>query len=249
VVAYQAPFRFNTLWLGAFLLVSSHVFAELKVTYGVPEGFSAAELDDSANYVGTFNGRTLPGFISYSSKAASLEFDAAKYAANGISPDDVDTIRSVISQLDYKRCSKGCNVLIAGYYVTVDKLKRSISIRDSREDYIAPETGFGLVNNQAIDLRAASDSYRAVNVNGNTYVGLPFQSFGYMSWYADRTPICRAATTHDVIHISAHATSRRSARSVSAAKYERKPGGVEQRQSHLLRTDVQDLARYDRGSR
>nr|WP_310130322.1 TcfC E-set like domain-containing protein [Burkholderia ambifaria] len=187
MVAYQAPFRFNKLWLGAFLFVSSHSFAELKVTYGVPEGFSAAELDDSANYVATFNGRTLPGFISYSSKAALLEFDAAKYAANGISPDDVDTIRSVISQLDYKRCSKGCDDLIAGYYVTVDKLKRSISIRDSREDYIAPETGFGLVNNQAIDLRAASDGYRAVNVNGNTYVGLPFQSFGYMSWYANRT--------------------------------------------------------------
>lgn len=175
------------MWLGAFLFISSHSFAELKVTYGVPEGFSAAELDDSANYVATFNGRTLPGFISYSQKDTSLQFDAAKYAANGIAPDDVDTIRNVISQLDYKRCSKGCDVVIAGYYVTVDKLKRSISIRNSSDDYIAPETGFGLVNNQSIDLRAASDGYRAVNVNGNTYVGLPFQSFGYMSWYANRT--------------------------------------------------------------
>ncbi|MCA8252711.1 TcfC E-set like domain-containing protein [Burkholderia sp. AU31624] len=185
--AYQAPFRFNKLWLGAFLFISSHSFAELKVTYGVPEGFSAAELDDSANYVATFNGRTLPGFISYSQKDTSLQFDAAKYAANGISPDDVDTIRNVITQLDYKRCSKGCDVVIAGYYVTVDKLKRSISIRNSSADYIAPETGFGLVNNQSIDLRASSDGYRAVNVNGNTFVGLPFQSFGYMSWYANRT--------------------------------------------------------------
>ncbi|RQV74574.1 TcfC E-set like domain-containing protein [Burkholderia anthina] len=187
MIAYQAPFRFNKLWLGAFLFVSSHSFAELKVTYGVPEGFSAVELDDSANYVGTFNGRTLPGFISYSSANTSLQFDAAKYAANGILPADVDTIREVISKLDYKRCSKGCDVEIAGYYVTVDKLKRSISIRDSREDYIAPETGFGLVNNQAVDLRASSDGYRAVNVSGNTYVGLPFQSFGYMSWYANRS--------------------------------------------------------------
>ncbi|KWH56386.1 TcfC E-set like domain-containing protein [Burkholderia sp. AU39826] len=144
-------------------------------------------MDDSANYVATFNGRTLPGFISYSKTDTSLQFDAAKYAANGISPDDVDTIRNVVSKLDYKRCSKGCDVEIDGYYVTVDKLKRSISIRDSREDYIAPETGFGLINNQAIDLRAASDGYRAVNVSGNTFVGLPSQSFGYMSWYANRT--------------------------------------------------------------
>lgn len=185
--AYQAPFRFNKLWLGAFLFVSSHSFAEVKVSYGVPEGFSAAEMDDSANYVATFNGRTLPGFISYSSTAASLEFDAAKYAANGISPDDVDTIRNVIARLDYKRCSKGCDVEIAGYYVTVDKLKRSISIRDSREDFIAPPTAFGLVNNQSVDFRASSDGYRAVNVNGNTWIGLPSRSFGYMSWYANRT--------------------------------------------------------------
>ncbi|MBN3787643.1 TcfC E-set like domain-containing protein [Burkholderia sp. Ac-20353] len=144
-------------------------------------------MDDSANYVATFNGKTLPGFISYSSSDASLEFDAAKYAANGISPEDVDTIRGIISKVDYKRCSKGCDVEVDGYYVTVDKLKRSISIRDSRDDYIAPPTGFGLVNNQSVDFRASSDGYRAANVNGNTWIGLPSRSFGYLSWYANRT--------------------------------------------------------------
>jgi len=195
VVVYQTPFRLNKLWLGAFIFVSSHSFGQLKVTYGVPEGFSPAEMDDSANYVATFNGRTLPGFISYSRKDTSLQFDAAKYAANGISPDDVDTIRNVISQLDYKRCSKGCDEAIAGYYVTVDKLRRSISIRSASQDYIAPETRFGLVNNQALDLRAASDGYRAVNVNGNTYVGFPLQSFGYMSWYGSRTDSRNGSTS------------------------------------------------------
>lgn len=185
--ACQAPFRFNKLWLGAFLFVSSHSYAEVKVSYGIPEGFSAAEMDDSANYVATFNGKTLPGFIRYSATDASLEFDAEKYAANGISPDDVDTIRGVLSQLDYKRCSNGCDVEIAGYYVAIDKLRRSISIRDSREDYFAPETTFGLVNNHSIDVRAATDSYRAFNVNGTTWVGLPSRSFGYLSWYANHT--------------------------------------------------------------
>ncbi|WP_261538204.1 TcfC E-set like domain-containing protein [Burkholderia multivorans] len=144
-------------------------------------------MDDSANYVATFKGRTLPGFIRYSATAASLEFDAQKYAANGISPDEVDTIRGVVSQLDYKRCRNGCDVEIAGYYVTIDKLRRSISIRDTREDYFVPETAFGLVNNQSVDVRAATDSYRAFNLNGTTWVGLPSQSFGYLSWYVNHT--------------------------------------------------------------
>jgi len=144
-------------------------------------------MDDSANYVGTFNGKTLPGFINYSAREASLEFDALKFAANGISPDDVTAIRNVLSQIDYKRCSKGCDEKIAGYYVTIDKLKRSISIRDSREDYIAPPTTFGLVNNQSVDLRASSDGYRAANINGSTWIGLPGRSFGYMNWYASST--------------------------------------------------------------
>ncbi len=185
--AFQAPFQFNKLWLSAFLFVYSHSYAEVKVSYGIPEGFSAAEMDDSANYVATFKGRTLPGFIRYSATAASLEFDAQKYAANGISPDEVDTIRGVVSQLDYKRCRNGCDVEIAGYYVTIDKLRRSISIRDTREDYFVPETAFGLVNNQSVDVRAATDSYRAFNLNGTTWVGLPSQSFGYLSWYVNHT--------------------------------------------------------------
>lgn len=185
--AFQAPFQLNKLWLSAFLFVYSHSYAEVKVSYGVPEGFSAAEMDDSANYVATFKGRTLPGFIRYSATAASLEFDAEKYAANGISPDEVDTIRSVVSQLDYKRCRNGCDVEIAGYYVTIDKMKRSISIRDTREDYFVPETAFGLVNDQSVDVRAATDSYRAFNLNGTTWVGLPAQSFGYLSWYVNHT--------------------------------------------------------------
>ncbi|ALX14385.1 fimbrial protein [Burkholderia cepacia JBK9] len=185
--AYQAPFRVNKLWLGACLFISSHSYAELKVSYGVPDGFSAAELDDTANYVATFNGRTLPGFIGYSPEAAALVFDEEKYEANGISRDDIDTLRRVVSQLDYKECSRGCDLDIAGYHVTVDKLRRSIAIRDAGEDTIAPQTGVGIVNNQSLDLRAASDGYRTVNVNGNTWVGLPFQSFGYVSWYASRT--------------------------------------------------------------
>ncbi|WP_334043320.1 TcfC E-set like domain-containing protein [Burkholderia ambifaria] len=144
-------------------------------------------MDDTANYVATFNGRTLPGFVGFSQADGVLAFDAAKFTENGISAEDIATLNRVVSQLDYKRCGKGCDLEIDGYQVTVDKLKRSISIRDAREDYIAPQTNLGIVNNQSVDLRAASDGYRAANINANTWVGLPSQSFGYVSWYANQT--------------------------------------------------------------
>ncbi|WP_269501796.1 TcfC E-set like domain-containing protein [Burkholderia sp. IMCC1007] len=142
-------------------------------------------MDDSASYVATFNGRTLPGFVSYSVDQGALTFDEEKYRENGIPAQDVETLKHVIEQLDYKRCSKGCDIEIDGHHVTVDKLRRSISIRDSGDDYVAPQTGLGIVSNQALDLRAASDGYRAVNVNGNAWVGLPAQSFGYVNWYVN----------------------------------------------------------------
>ncbi|MEB2601429.1 TcfC E-set like domain-containing protein [Burkholderia cenocepacia] len=144
-------------------------------------------MDDTANYVATFNGRTLPGFIGFSQADGVLTFDARKFEENSISAEDVATLKRVVSLLDYKRCSKGCDLEIDGYHVTVDKLKRSIAIRDAREDYIAPQTNLGIVNNQSIDLRAASHGYRAANINANTWVGLPSQSFGYVSWYANES--------------------------------------------------------------
>ncbi|WP_432626320.1 TcfC E-set like domain-containing protein [Burkholderia cepacia] len=144
-------------------------------------------MDDGASYVATFNGGTLPSFVSYLPATGGLTFDEEKYQKNGVSAEDVATLKRIVSQLDYKRCRNGCDVEIDGYFVSVDKLKRSISIRDSREDYIAPPTSLGMVNNQAVDLRASSDGYRAVNVNGSTWVGLPSQSFGYVSWYAGHT--------------------------------------------------------------
>ncbi|WP_176048612.1 hypothetical protein [Burkholderia sp. BCC1644] len=68
----------------------------------------------------------------------------------------------------------------AGFDVSLaQRLKRSIAIRDAGEDSVTPATGVSLVNSQSPDLRTASGGYRTVNVNvnGNTRVGLPFQSF------------------------------------------------------------------------
>lgn len=159
----------------------------LKVSYGVPDGFSAAELDDNASYVSTFNGKTLPGLVSYSQTRGMLTFDEKAYLENGISSEDIGALKQVFSGLNYKQCRKGCDVTIGNYHVTVDKLARSIAVRDARNDYIAPPTGFGLVNNQTVDLRAATDGYRAFNVTGGTWVGMPSQSFGFLSWYVNET--------------------------------------------------------------
>ena len=138
------------------------------VSYGVPEGFSEIELDNTASYVATYDGKTLPGLVNYSQKRAALGFDAELYAANGISVEEINAIRNVVSRIDYKQCVNGCDMQVAGHYVTVDKVRRTLDIRSSRSDYLAPSTSVGLVSSHAIDLRGSSDGYRSANVYGNT---------------------------------------------------------------------------------
>ncbi|MBK5408892.1 TcfC E-set like domain-containing protein [Pseudomonas sp. TH34] len=185
--AYRYPFRLNKLWLSTLLAVSFQAGAQVKVSYGVPEGFSAAEMDNGAKYMATFNGRTLPGFTTYSPIDGKLVFDSVGYEENGVSLQDIEVIRNVLSQVDYKLCHNGCDLKAGEYYVTIDKLRRSLVIRDSRNDYLAPTTTWGLVNNQALDLRASSEGYRALNLAGNTWLGMPSRSFGYMNWFANQT--------------------------------------------------------------
>lgn len=144
-------------------------------------------MDDSAKYMASFNGRTLPGFATYSAENGALVFDAVRYEENGVSQQDIEIIRGVFAQIDYKRCHNGCDLKVGEYYVAIDKLRRSLVIRDSRNDYLEPATTWGLVNNQMLDLRASSEGYRAMNVAGNTWLGMPSRSFGYMSWFANRT--------------------------------------------------------------
>lgn len=96
-------------------------------------------------------------------------------------------MQKIFSLLDYQSCKEGCDRTLAGHRVSLDKNRRTITIRDINNDYIVPETHFGLIHNQSVDLRASSDQYRAMNINGNAWLGLPSQSFGYLSWYASHT--------------------------------------------------------------
>ena len=50
-----------------------------------------------------------------------MVFDAELYAANGISVEEINAIRGVVSKIDYKQCVNGCDMQVAGHYVTVDR--------------------------------------------------------------------------------------------------------------------------------
>ena len=184
---HKIPFRLHILAACIVVVVSPCSFAGVNISYGVPEGFSVLEMDNTAQYVATFNGKTLPGFISFSVSEGALLFDTSQYADNGINAEDRRVIQNVLSKIDYKQCKEGCDLKVADHYVTLDKTRRTLRIRDSREDFLAPETTWGLINNQSLDIRGSTESYNAFNVNGNTWFGLPGRSFGYMNWYANRS--------------------------------------------------------------
>ena len=185
--SHKIPFQLHILAACVAAVFSSHTLAEVKISYGTPEGFSAVEMDNAASYVATFNGKTLPGFISYAVSKKALVFDAKQYADNGVDSEDRRIIESVLSKIDYKQCKDGCDLRVADHYVTLDKTRRTLSIRSTREDFLAPDTTWGLINNQSLDIRGSSESYKAFNLNGNTWFGLPGRSFGYMNWYANRS--------------------------------------------------------------
>ena len=185
--SHKIPFQLHILTACIVTVLSSHTLAEVKISYGTPEGFSAVEMDNTASYVATYNGKTLPGFISYSLSRNALVFDARQYAENGIDAEDRRVIEDVLAKIDYKQCKDGCDLKVADYYVTLDKTRRTLKIRSTREDFLAPDTTWGLINNQSLDIRGSSESYNAFNLNGNTWFGLPGRSFGYMNWYANRS--------------------------------------------------------------
>lgn len=187
MIPHKIPYRLHILAVCSVVAVSPYSFADVSISYGVPEGFSAVEMDNTAQYVATFNGKTLPGFITYSVSKGILLFDARQYADNGVDTEDQRIIQNILSKIDYKQCKDGCDLKVADHYVTLDKTRRTLRIRASREDFLAPETTWGLINNQSLDIRGSTESYNAFNLNGNTWFGLPGRSFGYMNWYANRS--------------------------------------------------------------
>lgn len=177
----------QSTFLTFMITIHAQASDQLKFAYAVPAGFSESEIDDTAKYVATIDGITLPDFISYSLPLNKLTFDHEKYRRNAVTPDVIANLQNILEQLDYKQCQNGCDLTLSSVHVTVDKARRAITFRSSEKDYILPATSWSLVHNQNVDARAASDRYRAMNFNGNAWLGMPKQSFAYLHWYASRT--------------------------------------------------------------
>lgn len=167
------------------MLISPLAEGRVKFNYGIPEGFSVDDMDNQARYIINFHGRMLPDFARYSAQDKTFVFDEQKYQQAGLNNDEIDLLKTVLSDLDISQCVAGCDKTIAGQRITLDKTQRTLTIRSLNDDYLIPITHFGLVHNQNVDVRASSDEYRAANINGNAWLGLPAQIFGYMNWYAN----------------------------------------------------------------
>lgn len=175
-------------WVTGLLLLapSTDTFAnDALIEYQVPAGFSAVEQDQSMQFLSSLDGKPLPGPISWSVQENRLTFDATLYRQNGISSEQIDLLNKVLVQIPYAICSNGCDYTFSGQTVSLDKVRQSITIADGNRRYVQPQTMLGFIHNQSLDVRTASNRYRAVSAYGQGYLGLPAQSYGYLNWYVN----------------------------------------------------------------
>lgn len=156
---------------------------DVLIEYQVPTGFSVAEQDNSMQFLSSLDGKPLPGPISWSAQENRLTFDATLYRQNGVSSEQIDLLNKVLSQTPYTVCPNGCEYTANGQKVSLDKIGQSLTITDGSRGYIQPQTNMGFLHNQSLDVRAATNRYRAVSAYGQGYLGLPAQSYGYLNWY------------------------------------------------------------------
>lgn len=173
-------------WATGLLLLtpSAATYADgAQIEYQVPAGFSEAEQDSSMQFLATLDSTPLPGPVSWSAQQNRLTFDEALYRQNGISTEQIELLNKVLAQIPYAVCPNGCDYTIKGQTVSLDKVKQSLTITDGSKRYVQPQTMMGFIHNQSLDVRTASSEYRAVSAFGQGYLGLPSQSYGYLSWY------------------------------------------------------------------
>ena len=110
--------------------------------------------------VATYDGKTLPGLVNYSQKRAALGFDAELYAANGISVEEINAIRNVVSRIDYKQCVNGCDMQVAATMSPSTGAARWIFAARGRITWRRPRRWAGQPRHRP----AARDGYRSANV-------------------------------------------------------------------------------------
>lgn len=153
------------------------------VKFNVPPGFENMDVGKSLGYLISYNGKALPGYVVYDPLQKRLVLDEESFLKNEQSKDNIENIDLILSKINFEQCVRGCDVEIDNNNISIDKVNQTISINDNNLNYIIPETKFGLVHNQTIDIRNSTDGYKAANIAGNGYVGLPSQMYGYFNWY------------------------------------------------------------------
>lgn len=173
-------------WATSLLLLapSAATYAsDVQIEYQVPAGFSESDQDKSMQFLATLDGTPLPGPVNWSAQKNQLTFDENLYRQNGISAEQIATLNKVLPQIPYAVCENGCDFTISSQTVSLDKVKKSLSISNGSSRYVQPVTMLSFIHNQSLDVRASSQEYRAVSAFGQGYLGLPAQSYGYLSWY------------------------------------------------------------------
>ena len=179
-------FNVTSRWSTGLLLLTPSVvtYAEgARIEYQVPTGFSEIEQDKSMQFLATLDGRPLPGTVNWSAQNNRLTFDETLYRQNGVSAEQIVLLNKVLGQIPYAVCPNGCDYTVSGQTVSLDKVKQSLTITDGNQRYVQPQTMMGFIHNQSLDVRTASNEYRAVSTYGQGYIGLPAQSYAYLNWY------------------------------------------------------------------
>ncbi|WP_339056874.1 TcfC E-set like domain-containing protein [Candidatus Regiella endosymbiont of Tuberolachnus salignus] len=172
----------------SFLLLAFNINAEeTDIEYLVPTGFSTAEYDNSMQLLGVFNGNPLPGAFYFSEELQRLTFNKPFYRNNGVDESTIILLENIFSEFPYTQCKDGCDYVLSGHLIRLDKINQVINITNNKSSNLMPTTTWGLVHNQSIDLAVAANNYRMLSVNGQGYIGLPMQSFGYINWFHNST--------------------------------------------------------------
>lgn len=174
-----------------FILLLSTPFSAytetIKIEYLIPMGFSAAEEINTLKLLGVLDGKTLPGPIKFSENKQQLHFDKQYYRNNHISEESIALLEDILSQIPYLQCENGCDYTLSDHRVALDKVNNTLTITNNNNLYLIPTTTWGLVNNQSLDWRMTAAHYRAMSIRGQSYIGLPWQSYGFAQWFYNTT--------------------------------------------------------------
>ncbi|MDN0119109.1 TcfC E-set like domain-containing protein [Yersinia frederiksenii] len=166
------------------LQTSNSIHAKnITIEHLVPAGFSAINEHRTLQLLGIFDGKTLPGPISFSESKNELSFDQQQYRNNHIDESSITLLEQILPQIPYLQCENGCDYILSNHRVMLDKVNNVVTITNNNSRYLMPVTTWGLVHNQSFDVRMTARNYSAMSARGQGYLGLPLQSYGFVQWF------------------------------------------------------------------